>query len=155
MTMSKSEQIELLQHLLSVCEDGRIFYEQAARKTDESNLEKVFTDMARQRQTVSSKLVAKIREFGGKIDEETRTAKGKWNMLYGEILAALSPNSGKQFVNRLEESEDRVLEEFSNAVGQTIPADLKDFIYGLHRILQDSHDYMKSLKDHMEEKKAA
>ncbi len=155
MTISKTEQIDLLKNLAGVCEDGRVFYTQAAKKTDDASLEKVFTDMGRQRMDVCQSLIGKIREMGGTVEEQPRTAKGKWNMLYGEVLASLSPNSDKTFVNQLEECEDRVLEEFSDAIGQTIPASLKDFIYNQHRILQDSHDYMKSLKDHMEEKKAA
>ncbi len=152
--MERQEQLETLSNLLAVSEDGRIFYEQAVEKVDASNLEHIFTDMARHRTEVSAELIAKIHELGGKVDEP-RTTKGKLSLLYGELLAAVSWDGDKTFVNRLEECEDRALEEFSKAINSTMPAELKEFVFMCHKKLQQSHDYMKSLKDHMEQEKKA
>lgn len=138
----------IIDHLVDVCEDGRDFYHTAANKVEDTNLVRLFRENANIRENIILNLQNYSRKQGYSIETDG-TIEGKALKIFGELLASIKSNTDQEFVNRLEEAEDRSLEEFHKALAKETTPELREKIVGFVNELQYSHDRMKAMKEIM------
>ncbi len=144
-----SDQNDVLYHLIDVCEDAKAFYESAAEKAEDPYIETVFKNMAYIRSSIIVDLSRFVKANGGD-PEKSGTIPGKTAQFFGELVAHIKPDTDKTLVTHLEEAEDRALKEFHDAMAQNIPLQTKAVLSQQLGTLQETHDYMKALKDRLQ-----
>jgi uncharacterized protein (TIGR02284 family) len=148
-----TDQNKVLSHLIDVCVDAKNFYDSAAEKADDAYVEGVFHEMASIRSNIIVDLKAYVNSHGGRVESGTLenggTLSGKTSQFFGELLADVTPNVDKTLVDRLEEAEDRSLDEFRKAIDKDIPAEAKALVSEQLSTLRETHDNMKQLKDRL------
>lgn len=141
-----------LNDLVAIARDGKAFYEHAASKVDDAQLQALFNRMAVVKVDIVQGLSTEVRIEGDK-PTQTGTVVGDISQLYADVRAALG-NKNFAYVAQLEESEDRLLKAFSAAIADkdtSSPA-----LAVLNRLLpqvRECHDLMRARKQAL--KKAA
>ena len=107
--------IVTLNEMIEALEDGRTFYAEATGKVSRADLKALFGDLAKTKETIANDLKAAA------VHEQQKPAQhgsfsGRLRILYAETRAALSSDKVYTFIAALEESEDRILHVFGNAI---------------------------------------
>ena len=105
---------KILNDIISVTRDGKEFYEHAASKVDDSELMTLFARMATVKGQIVSGLSTEIKAIGD-TPADKGTLAGDLNQMYGDLRALLG-NKDYAYVAKLEDSEDRLLKAFDQAL---------------------------------------
>jgi uncharacterized protein (TIGR02284 family) len=143
--MSSNQSVSTLNDLIAITRDGKNFYEEAAGKVEDPGLQSLFSRFAASKSQVVAELGGAVQAAGGQ-PEQTGTMVGSMQQMYGKARAALGDrNYG--YVAELEESEDRLLGAFKDALkdDETPPA-ARDVIGRLLPEVQGCHDVMRDRK---------
>lgn len=138
----------IVTHLIDICKDGRDFYHNASEKVENNDLKKLFRENANIREGIIVNL-KNYMEDKGETAKAEGTLGGKTMQFFGQLAAAVSPNTDKAFVTQLEEAEDRSLEEFHKTLATSITPELKMRIMGYTKELKQTHYHMKAMKEIM------
>ncbi|EKE73090.1 PA2169 family four-helix-bundle protein [Gallaecimonas xiamenensis] len=134
----------LVQDLLSLCRDGRLFYQEAARAVDDSELQSLFREMAAVRAQVAKALSLKV-VAGTQAPPGNQAAR--MQALYLRLASHLGQDRDFRYVAQLEEAEDSVLARLRDGVqalhSKPLAQDLADCLADI----QLTHDRMKAIKD--------
>ena len=105
---------ELLDELASATRDGKSFYELAATEVENTDLKALFTRIAKVKGEIAAALATEIRAEGEVPAKET-----SWSAdiarLYVEVRAVLG-DKNYTWVSQLEDSEDKLLKQFGEAM---------------------------------------
>ncbi len=137
---------EVFDHLIDVCADAKEFYELAAEQAKDPYIESVFKNMAYIRSNIIVDLSRFVEAGGGKAKDKKPDAKQSAGY-HGELLEQLTLGSDAEWVVRLEEAEDRALAAFHGALAKNIPLQAKAVLSQQMGTLNETHAYMKALKD--------
>lgn len=143
-----TDNANLLQDLVQVSRDSKTFYEDAAKETGNARLRDVFTRMASAKGGLISALSTKLTTMGESAPDGG-TVAGTLRKAYADVRAALSKNDDKIYVGQLEETEDRVLEHFEEALAKTDSADVRGVLTEHLPKVRACHDEMRNLKHSM------
>lgn len=136
---------KILNDIISVTRDGKDFYEHAATKVDDSELMTLFARMATVKGQIVSGLSAEIKAMGDK-PAEKGTMAGDMSQMYGDLRAMLG-NKDYAYVAKLEDSEDRLLKAFDEAIAdKDTPATTRDILGRFLPEVRSCHDVMRSRK---------
>jgi len=141
-----------LNDLVAIARDGKSFYEHAATKVDDAQLQALFNRLAVVKGDIVQGLSTEVRIEGDK-PTQSGTVVGDISKIYGDIRALVG-NKDYAYVAQLEESEDRLLKAFTAAIADkdtSAPA-----LTVLNRLLpqvRECHDLMRTRKQAL--KKAA
>ncbi len=142
----------ILNDLVSVARDGKSFYDDAASKIDNPELRTLFTRIATVKGDIVTSLSSEIRTTGD-TPADSGTWVGSFNKLYGDMRAMFGDKS-YAFVAQLEESEDRLLKGFNDALqDKEISPNARMMLTRLLPEVRGCHDIMRTRK--LEMKKAA
>ncbi|KFN42578.1 PA2169 family four-helix-bundle protein [Arenimonas oryziterrae] len=134
-----------LNDLVSIARDGKDFYEHAAAKVDDPALKTVFTRMASVKNDIVQSLSGEIRAEGDK-PTTAGTLVGEIGKIYGD-LRALVGNKDYAYVAQLEESEDRLLKAFTDAIAdKETSAPARAVLDRLAPIIRECHNSMRDRK---------
>lgn len=135
----------ILNDLVSVARDGKRFYEDAASKIDNPELRTLFTRIAAVKGDIVNSLSSEIRTTGDK-PADSGTWVGNFNTLYGDMRAMFGDKS-YAFVAQLEESEDRLLKGFNEALqDKAISANARKTLDRLLPEVRGCHEIMRDRK---------
>ena len=136
---------KILNDIISVTRDGKEFYEHAATKVDDSELMTLFARMATVKGQIVSGLSTEIKAMGDK-PAEKGTFAGDLNQMYGDLRALLG-NKDYSYVAKLEDSEDRLLKAFDEAMAdKDTPASTREILGRFLPEVRSCHDVMSSRK---------
>ncbi|MFT4246667.1 MAG: PA2169 family four-helix-bundle protein [Pseudomonas sp.] len=134
-----------LNDLIQIARDGQDFYNEAASKVKDAELSSLFTRIAASKADIIASLGAAVSAAGGK-PAEHGTFVGSVQQLYGRLRASLGDTT-YGFVAELEESEDRLLGGFRDALGDTDTSPLaRQEIQRLLPEVQQTHAVMRDRK---------
>jgi uncharacterized protein (TIGR02284 family) len=137
--------IHILNDVVSVTRDGKSFYEHAASKVDDVELKTLFTRMAAVKGEIVSGLSTQIKAMGA-TPSDHGTWVGEIEQRYGELRALLG-DKNYAYVAQLEDSEDRLLKAFDQAIkDQDTPAAARDVLNRFLPEVRSCHDLMRSRK---------
>ncbi len=136
---------KILNDIISVTRDGKEFYEHAATKVDDSELMTLFARMAAVKGQIVAGLSTEIKAMGDK-PAEKGTLAGDLSQMYGDLRALLG-NKDYAYVSKLEDSEDRLLKAFDEALAdEDTPASTGEILRRYLPEVRSCHDLMRSRK---------
>ena len=138
------KETDVLNRLLQVSEDARHFYRSAAGKVSDRRLGDMFQAFARIRSNISVDLTRIIRDHGGRPAADG-TLFGKMKQFFGEIAAQRSDKPEEALVRHLQETEDRGIESFEEALQEDLPTGTKRLLSSHLEILRETHGRMEAL----------
>ena len=138
--------VQTLNDLMAVCHDGQNFYEYALTHTHDPTLRDVFSDMLRIRKDVITDLAACVAREGEQPVTDHSTFVGVLRQSYTKLKKTLSLNGDATLVAALEETEDRTLEAFQQALEEVTDPTIRQLLTRHHEIDRKTHERMRSLK---------
>ena len=138
---------DVLQDLVQIARDSKSFYESAAKEVDDTNLKLDFQRMAEIKGELIAQLSSQI-SSRGEVPETSGTFAGGLRKGYGEMLAHMRGKKGaaKTYTAQLEETEDRLLKHFEQALRDVQSPQIRDVLNAQLPKLRQCHDEMKRLK---------
>lgn len=133
-----------LNDLINVLEDGRSFYGDAAEKVERPDLKALFQRMARTKAAIVNELKAKV-TFSGEKPSDGSIA-GSLRKAYAEVKATLVSDTQAEYVAQLEEFEDRILDEFRDAIEESDDIEVRNVALKYLPEVRRDHDEMRALK---------
>ena len=139
-----------LKDLTIICQDGRDFYAYAAQETKDPELHELFTCFASIREDAIGELQANINALGETAPVEEHSLAGIVRQNYAKFKKMLSLNENAALVDELEETEDRTLEAFNQALDALPPSDpVRIVVIQQRDIFKGTHARMRALKEQM------
>lgn len=149
---TRSKNTDLLNDLIRINNDRCEGYKKAAKVIDgkENGLRDLFEDLAAE----SAKYVADLQRYvrsEGESPASGSTAMGKVYRVWMDFKTTFSGNDRKSILEACEYGEDAAQKAYEEALNSD--ADLSDaemkVIRNQQKSLQDSHNYIKTLRDRM------
>lgn len=141
--MNKTE--HTLNDLIQIARDGQTFYTEAAGKVNDAELSALFTRIAAVKAEIIAAFGAAVAAAGG-TPAEHGTVVGSMQKMYGRLRASLGDTT-YGYVAELEESEDRLLGAFRDALNDAdTPPLARQEITRLLPDVQECHAVMRNRK---------
>jgi len=105
-----------LQRLLSICNDGKEGYKNAADNAETGELKALFTTYSIQRAEFADKLKTCIRETGGDPDNESGGPLGAMHRTWIDIKSALAGRDNKAVLEACITGEKAAVDAYDNAL---------------------------------------
>ncbi len=139
------QKADTLKELVQIARDGATFYEESIQKVDDQRLKSMFTDMAKHKRDLIQSLSSTLRVHDEDVPEDG-TVAGKFRQGYADLRAALTKDDAKVYVSQLEESEDRLLHHFEDALESIDDPTVKNVLQVHMPQVRACHDQMRELK---------
>lgn len=134
-----------LNEMIEVLEDGRKFYSEAAEKVGRTDLKTLFQNLAKTKETISSDLKTAAKNHDQNPPHHG-SLTGMLHILYAEVRAKLSSDKDYTYIAALEESEDRILHVFGDAIVNSEDPGVRAIAKKHLAALTRSHAEMRGLK---------
>lgn len=137
-----------LNELIEVLNDGVKFYADAAVTTSNGIYKNLFQRMASTKRAIVADLKAEVAYHGEKPSDDG-TLAGALRQTYTELTAKLSDKPDAKYVDQLEQSEDRILHAFQDALTLSDKAEVRqiaqNYLPEIKRMHNEMHDLKKDL----------
>jgi uncharacterized protein (TIGR02284 family) len=134
-----------LNELIEVLNDGVKFYDDAAGSARHETYRQLFQRMASTKRAIATDLKAEVAHQGEK-PAEGGTVAGTLRQAYTDLSAKLSDNPDAKYISQLEESEDRILHAFQDALTTSDKAQVRQIAQNYLPDIRRMHDEMRNLK---------
>ncbi|UCL87092.1 ferritin-like domain-containing protein [Pseudomonas sp. HS-18] len=133
-----------LNELIEITRDGQRFYQHAIQEVKDARLQRLFQSMAQAKTDVINALAGKV---AANHEEPAAggTLLGKLRQVYADTRATLASDEGATYVAQLEETEDRILHAFEDAMQKGTPETQALLRAELPKV-RACHDQMSQLK---------
>ena len=142
--MSKRN-ITALRDLVQIARDGADFYAAAEPEVTDARLKTVFERMAASKQDLIDALSGRL-EMIGETPPSTGTTLGALRKAYTDVRANLTADNEKVYISQLEETEDRLLHHFEDALRDSDNDEIRSQLQAHLPRVQACHDEMRRLK---------
>ena len=143
--MNKSATSASLNDLIEVLNDGVKFYDDAAMTTKNSHYKGLFQRMADGKRRIASALKSQVTLHGDK-PADSGTVAGALRQTYTDLAAKWSDHPETKFIAQLEQSEDRILHAFEDALSESKQPEVREIAQSFLPDLRRMHDEMRDLK---------
>jgi uncharacterized protein (TIGR02284 family) len=146
----RQDEISTLNTLIATLIDSVTGYEDSAANIDNSRLQELFRDSARERQRVVEDLRSEVRRLGGN-PEDDGSFLGKTHQRFLDLKAAIAGRDEKAVINETERGEDYLKEKFETALnGGTLSGESRAVVERAYQSVRKGHDQVSSLKHGLE-----
>lgn len=139
-----------LRELIQIANDGAEFYADAAEQVSNPRLVELFRRMGSHKRVLSAALATKLQASGEQIPE-SGTFAGTLRKVYTDLRASLSSNDETIYVSQLEETEDRLLHHFEDALAESTDVSLRSTLQIHMPKVRACHDEMRNWKQYLQE----
>jgi uncharacterized protein (TIGR02284 family) len=133
-----------LNDLIGVLGDGVKFYEDAARTVD-GPYQALFQRLASTKRAILSDLRAEV-AYHGEAPFEGGTLAGSLRQAYTDLSARFSGKPDAKYISQLEETEDRILRAFTDALTTSERAEVRQVARNYLPDIKRMHEEMRALK---------
>jgi uncharacterized protein (TIGR02284 family) len=140
-----TKNVDMLQDLVQIARDSKSFYESAINEVKNPIVQKVFERMAQAKRDLIAALSDTI-IASGETPQIGGTVAGSLRQAYADLLAAFSRNDEAVYASQLEETEDRLLRHFDEALSKTDSMAVRAALKEQMPKVRTCHDEMKRLK---------
>lgn len=133
-----------LNELIDVLTDGVKFYDDAAKAID-GPYQALFQRMASTKRSIVSDLKAEV-SYQGESPSDGGTVAGSLRQAYTDLAAKVSSKPDYKYVSQLEETEDRILRAFTDALTSSDKAEVRQVAQNYLPDVKRMHDEMRNLK---------
>ena len=134
-----------LNELIEVLNDGISFYDDAAKTTENAGYRSLFLRMATAKRSIAADLASHVARHG-ETPAEGGTVAGALRKGYAELRASLSRHPDARYITQLEETEDRILAAFQDAMGASEDSAVRHIAQQYLPEVRAMHDEMRALK---------
>jgi len=134
-----------VKEIVQIARDGLEFYQDAATEVKSERLKAVFSRMANHKRQLITALSTNL----ALNDEEVPTdgtMAGSIRKGYAEVRTMLGADEDKTYVTQLEETEDRLLHHFEDALKDCDDVTVKALLQQHYPQVRACHDEMRALK---------
>ena len=134
-----------VKEIVQIARDGLEFYQDAATEVKSERLKAVFSRMANHKRQLITALSTNL----ALNDEEAPTdgtMAGSIRKGYAEVRTMLGADEDKTYVTQLEETEDRLLHHFEDALKDCDDVGVKALLQQHYPQVRACHDEMRALK---------
>lgn len=147
METNDSQTITLLNDLIRINNDRIEGYERAVNDTDDAQLKSLFHTMAQESRKIRNELLGEVIKLGGTPEEGT-TVSGKIFRIWMDFKSAVAGKERKAIISSCEFGEDAALHEYNKVLDcGKLPSQYFTMVKDQHRVLHQSHDRIKLLRD--------
>ena len=147
---TRQDEISTLNTLIATLIDSVTGYEDSAANIDNSRLQQLFRDNARERQQVIEDLRAEVRRLGSN-PEDDGSFLGKTHQRFLDLKAAVTGRDEKAVINETERGEDYLKEKFETALsGGTLSGESRAVVEQAYQSVRKGHDQVSALKHGLE-----
>lgn len=148
--MSAQKENKELCNLININKDAYTFYNSAQKKVKNPNLKNTFLQLEAIHRNVASHVRNQVISNGGN-PEASETMFGQVNQFWGNLMASISSDVDETFIKSLEQAEDRCLTAIRDILSSDeVSPETKEALRKELRTLENTHGYMKSLKEYVE-----
>ena len=146
----RQDEISTLNTLIATLIDSVTGFEDSAANIDNSRLQELFRDNARERQRVVEDLRSEVRRLGGN-PEDDGSFLGKTHQRFLDLKAAVAGRDEKAVINETERGEDYLKEKFETALnGGTLSGESRAVVERAYQSVRKGPDQVSSLKHGLE-----
>lgn len=143
-----SKSTNQLNELIEITRDGQRFYQHAQEEVKDARLKAIFSEMSRAKTDVIQALAVKVAANQEQPSSGT-TLIGKLRQVYADTRATLSSDEEGTYVKQLEDTEDRILHAFEDALESADP-DVRALLAVEMPKVRNCHDRMRNLKQSLQ-----
>jgi uncharacterized protein (TIGR02284 family) len=147
--MQNDDAISTLNHLISIAKDGVNGMSSAAESAKNAQLKSTLSQLSQERNRVATQLQDVVRRLGGDPDQ-SGTTLGAAHRTFMNVKEAVTGSTDRALLNECERGEDVAVREFTSALEQTLPADIKQTVQSLLGQVRTSHDRIKQMRNSKE-----
>ncbi len=134
-----------LNDLIEVLNDGITFYDDAASSTGNSAYRQLFLRMATSKRAIVNDLKVHVSQHGEQ-PADGGTIAGALRKTYADVRARMSSDPDAQYIDHLEETEDRILQAFQDGLTTSENAEVRQIAQQYLPDVRRMHHEMRSLK---------
>ncbi|RZI44788.1 PA2169 family four-helix-bundle protein [Herbaspirillum sp. HC18] len=144
--MNSDETISTLNDLIETCKDGEEGFYTCAADVSDPQLKAFFSNCARTCASAALELQELVRQYGG--DPENSTSLGgAVHRRWIDIKALVTGEDEKAVLKECERGEDIAVASYRNALGKTLPSDVRVVVERQYEGALKNHDQVKRLRD--------
>ncbi|MBM6552278.1 PA2169 family four-helix-bundle protein [Marinomonas ostreistagni] len=140
-------QVKHVADIVKVMNGGIDFYEKAKQEVESTRIQRMFNKMIEAKEQAVRELQPFVIEEKGSAETDNSfevEAREKYTKLLDKVN---SDSTEHNYVDQLEEVEDKVLEELDNALQHTQPAGCEAALLKIKAQMRECHDEMKALQE--------
>lgn len=140
--------IDKLNHLISICNDGKFGYETAAEDAGSSELKSMFTEYSSQRAEYASQIKEYIRSAGEDPDKDGGPL-GALHRAWIDVKSALSSKDNKAVLGACITGEKAAIEAYDDVINDSdnIPVNVCEMLKTQRSGIQEALSRVKSLHE--------
>jgi uncharacterized protein (TIGR02284 family) len=143
--MDYDDAISTLNNLIETCKDGEYGFRTAAEGVKKSELRTLFNTYAQQRAQFAAELQGEVRGLGGD-PEKTGSVAATLHRGWINIKSAVTGQDEGAIIAECERGEDSAVKNYQEALGEDLPANLKETIQKQYGQVKEAHDRIRDLK---------
>lgn len=138
--MDDRSEISILNGLIKTTLDSVKGFEDAAEHSGGARFGSFFSDMARQRRQVVSRLQEEVRRLGGEPEDDSSFA-GAAHRTFLDLKAAVTGRDDKATIEEVERGEDYLKEKFDAALQEaSLSPEVKAVVLEAYGSVREGHD---------------
>jgi len=137
--------VDNLSHLLSIINDGKEGYKNAAENADSAELKALFTTYSIQRAEFEMQLKSLIRQFGGDADNQHGGPLGALHRTWIDIKTALTPNDNSAVLGAAITGENAAIKAYDEVLNdENLTFELRQELIAQR---EDIHECLRNIQN--------
>ena len=141
------EIVSIIDDLIKTLKDGEEGFKQAADGVKDPQLKSLFTEYSRQRSRFATELQRQVQNLGEPEPETSASAAGALHRGWINLKAALTRGDDHAVLAECERGEDSAVEEFRNALDNSLSTPVREIVSRQYAEIKDAHDRVRDLRD--------
>lgn len=143
---TNSEAVSVVNELIETCRDGEKGFTAAAERADSADLKQLFSTLASQRKTFTHELEVQVAQLGGTPADMGHVAAAA-HRGWMAVKAAVSTDDDQSILDECERGEDYAKKAYADALGKTLPSDLRPLVMRQADDVRAAHDKVRDLRN--------
>lgn len=142
----QKETVSVLNNLIETNENGRLGFQQAADRVNESTLKSTFGTLAQQHATFAEELRSEVRSMGENPEGREGSVGGSLHRGWISLKDALSAKDAEAVLEEVERGESHAVEQYEDALQKELPANVRSTIERQCDSIRESKNHFSSLE---------
>ncbi|QJR37658.1 PA2169 family four-helix-bundle protein [Gemmatimonas groenlandica] len=143
---TNNEAVSVMNDLIETCRDGEKGFAAAAERADSADLKQLFSTLATQRKTFTHELEVEVERIGGTPADMGHAAAAA-HRGWMAVKAAVSTDDDQSILDECERGEDYAKKAYADALGKTLPSDLRPLVMRQADDVRAAHDKVRDLRN--------
>lgn len=138
--------ISTLNNLIETCKDGQNGFQTASADVKNTELKTLFSQYSQERSKFAGELQQEVRTLGGD-PENMGSVAATLHRGWINIKSTVTGSDDTAVLNECERGEDSAVSNYKDALGETLPANVREVVERQYQQVQQAHDRIRSLRD--------